>query len=82
MNREMNTPTRLLDEMRKQFSYSLFIFMLTVGLVVTLTTHSLEKLTPKHVAIILILYSVMQATIYMTFIRQSKRLKEHLKQED
>ncbi len=65
--------------MRKQFSYSLFLFMLTVGIAVTLATGSIERLSPKHVATILIIYSVLQASIYMTFIKQTKLLKKHLK---
>lgn len=82
MKKQDVPPTKLLNDMRKQFSYSLFLFMLTVGIAVTLATGSIERLTQRHVATILIIYSVLQASVYMTFIRQSKQLKKHLKQEE
>ena len=68
----------LLSEMRKQFSYSLFIFMLTVSLVGALVSARFERLTASHVAFALTAFALMQAGIYLTFLKQSRELKRRL----
>ncbi len=65
--------------MRKQFSYSMFIFMLTVGLVITVERNAIENLTARSIATTLIAYSVLQTSIWMKFLNQYRVLKKRLK---
>ena len=69
----------LLEGMRKQFSYSLFIFMLTASLVVSMATGVFKRLTTTHIAVTLIAYSVLQGGIYLTFLTQNRELSRRLK---